>query len=133
MRNGLSVRGALETQNGRLYGEAVYLAREFALAAAFAPHERAGKAGALRAMSIVGEFQVEEGAVRARHVPDGYVVVPDASAVQLVALVVLVESRGGENMGSVLKGALGRVKSVGFLHLAMVYVVVLVIISNWKW
>lgn len=119
--------------NGRLFGDAAYLARSFALAAAFAPHENAGKGNGIKAMSVVGEFEVAETAVKkGDDVPDGYVVVEDVAAIRLTGLSVLLErGRGEGQLGWVERVVISLMRRVGgFGLVAIVYVIALLLAAR---
>lgn len=80
-------------QTGRAYGDGVYLARDFDVAASFAPHCRMGLASSrIQSLSLVGEFSImlsESAAGSECTAPDGYFVISNMSCVRLVGLHVL--------------------------------------------
>lgn len=119
--------------NGRLFGDAAYLARSFTLAAAFAPHENAGKGGGIKAMSVVGEFDVAETAVKkGDDVPDGYVVVEDVAAIRLTGLSVLLErGREEEQLGCVEGMVQSLMRTVGGFGLVVIaYLIALLLAAR---
>lgn len=127
-------------QNGRVYGEGAYLAKSFALALAFSPHEPifAVPACRVQALSVVGEFDVLESAMTVQEgVPEGYIVATEVSGVKLCAVSALVDLRGragrAGNAGDRcvvrwVKGAWERLG--GFGVLVVVYVLALLILGN---
>lgn len=111
VHNGLHLQPGFAAENGRVYGDAVYLAKDFATAAAFSPHARVPSWSPLRVagVTVVGEFRVHlgpgvavgrcvdncgaQGVWPAPAVPSEYVVVNDVSKADLVALHVLLARR----------------------------------------
>lgn len=109
-------------ETGRVYGQGVYCAERYAVAAGFAPVAvgEAQPPGWGGVDSVVGVFEVVEdsdGVVVRRHcndpsLPEGYVVVGDAAFIRLVELVVSVpparrrNARDGERRGDNRVGAL---------------------------
>lgn len=101
LHNGLKILPqSYGAQSGRVYGNGVYLARHFEVAASFAPHTSVAWSGtSIQSLSIVGEFHVTQddhndnnsadGCQPTSTLPDGYIVVFDASRVKLVGLHVL--------------------------------------------
>lgn len=138
LRNGLSVRPSIEVQNGRLYGDAIYLARSFRQATSFAPHTSVPKVAPIAGMSIVGHFDVHPRAPSdTLNLPDGYIVVQDPTAVSLVALSVLVNKAAGtartgtpRERGTWLSFAFGKSPGLGFVYVLLIYLFVLWLISK---
>lgn len=87
--------------NGRMFGDGVYLAKNFATAASFAPMTRISEKsnGSIKGMCIVGEFELSEDENELEQkenkglwdadIPDEYLVVRDANKLKLVCLHVL--------------------------------------------
>lgn len=135
LRNGLRVPPAVSASNGRLFGDAAYLAAAFGLALAFAPHQPVLRLRASRvaACSVVGEFAVEAADVR-DDVPDGYVVAQRVAGLRLEALSALVEvaaERAPGSPGAVHEALLRVWRAVGgFGVVALLYVLALLAVGR---
>lgn len=129
LHDGLRVMSGMYVSNGRVFGDGVYLAEDFDTAAAFSPFSHVGNDG----VCVVGEFEIRgDSRMVRRHgqgqglVPEGYIVVGDASLIQLRALHVLWKRRRANADVADVRWWMRKVKSLDWVVVVVgAYVLVL--------